>query len=72
MTFCDRTTVIANVKCKAHRYKRFRDFAPTYPYPLARSQFPRVMTVSFWYHCDMPTIAFDEYPETGWLSVLMY
>ena len=35
------------VKRKVHRYKRFRDFPPTYPYPLARSKFPRVMTVSF-------------------------
>ena len=28
------------VKRKAHRYKRFRYFLPTYPYPLARSKFP--------------------------------
>ena len=60
------------VKRKAHRYKSFRDFAPTYPYPLARSKFPRVMTVSFWYHYDMLQITFDEYPETGWLSDSIY
>jgi len=48
------------VKRKAHRYKRLRDFTPTYPYPLVRSKLPRVMTVSFWYHYDMPLIAFDE------------
>lgn len=35
------------VKRTAHRYKRFRDFSPTYPYPLAKSKFPKVMTVSF-------------------------